>query len=137
MEVVAKHMKDLNELNQNISHSMEDINANVQKYNEMTQDVEQIAGQINLLSLNAAIEAARAGESGKGFSVVASSIRQLSDSSKSSVGSAKENDVGIQQAIHKVNVVVQNFTDEIDKLMDYTDIIPKIENIIFRIKHVQ
>lgn len=127
MTTVAEHMSELNELNKNISDSMQDINVNVARYNQMTQDVESIAGKINLLSLNAAIEAARAGDAGRGFSVVVSNIRDLSENSKESVGSAKENDAGIHKAIDNVNVIIQNFNDEIGKLVSSVN--QAVENV--------
>ena len=118
MTAVAEHMSGLNKLNENISDSIQDINMNVEKYNQMTEDVENIAGKINLLSLNAAIEAARAGDAGRGFSVVATNIRDLSENSKDAVGSARENDEGIHQAIDSINKIIDNFNDEIKGLMD-------------------
>ena len=121
MTAVAEHMSELNELNQDILDSMQDINVNVERYNRMTQDVESIAGKINLLSLNAAIEAARAGDAGRGFSVVATNIRDLSENSKESVGSARENDEGIHKAIDNISVIIQNFNEQIKGLVHSVD----------------
>jgi len=121
MQNVADHMNDLSLLNQKIANAMGNINDSVGKYKTMTEDVEKIAGKINLLSLNAAIEAARAGEAGKGFAVVASNIRQLSDSSKESVGSARENDEEINNAISDVNVIADKFSENISKLISVVE----------------
>ncbi len=117
MMSVSEHMNDLKQLNRNITDSMKNINESVAKYNAMTQDVEKIAGKINLLSLNAAIEAARAGEAGRGFAVVATNIRELSASSKASVGNAKENDEEIHTAIDDINVVIDKFDTTIGELL--------------------
>ncbi len=121
MQNVAGRMDDLSLLNKKITDSIGDINESVQNYNIMTKDVENIAGKINLLSLNAAIEAARAGEAGRGFSVVAENIRTLSDSSKESVGSAKENDESIRISIEAINMAIEKFGGTVDALLGAVD----------------
>ena len=120
MTNVSTQMEELNRMNQEITQAMQAINTSVAKYNEMTQNVEKIAGKINLLSLNAAIEAARAGEAGRGFAVVATNIRELSDNSKASVGNAKESDGEVKNAIENVNQIIQNFDDTVQNLISVT-----------------
>lgn len=117
MNVLTEQMNRLSSLNEGIKQSAEHINDSIENYNVMTQNVEKIAGKINLLSLNAAIEAARAGEAGRGFAVVATNIRDLSDSSKLSVSSAKINDESIKQSIGEIGDVLEKFNDTIAQLL--------------------
>ncbi|MGI5901791.1 MAG: methyl-accepting chemotaxis protein [Desulfitobacteriia bacterium] len=85
-----------------------------EKADEITQFIKNIAGQTNLLGLNAAIEAARAGDMGRGFGVVADEIRKLSTSSNESIKEVEdflkkthENLNNINQRLENVNAVFQ------------------------------
>lgn len=65
-----------------LNHEITNVKAISLQINTILDAIKTIADQTKMLGLNAAIEAARAGEAGRGFSVVATEIRNLSESSK-------------------------------------------------------
>ena len=120
----ADHSKD--EMH-TMMKAMERINDTSTKIGNIISEIESIAAQTNLLSLNASIEAARAGEAGRGFAVVADQIRELADqSAKAAVdtrelieGSLKEISDGNSSAERAANAI-ESVVEGIKQIADFS-----------------
>ncbi len=74
--------KNVMSVNENAVETISKLVTRTEQIQETMSAIAKIANSTNLLALNASIEAARAGEAGRGFSVVAGEIQNLSNNTK-------------------------------------------------------
>ncbi|KAB2920939.1 MAG: methyl-accepting chemotaxis protein [Dechloromonas sp.] len=97
---VQQRLQESEEDQQRVAHVVKEAYS----LESLIQLIKQVAGQTNLLALNAAIEAARAGEAGRGFAVVADEVRKLSGETENAVAKISE---GIQSVAKSIELQFQ------------------------------
>lgn len=97
-----------------LRNSVYEVETKLAEFTQASDEIVGIAGQTNLLSLNARIEAARAGEQGKGFAVVANEVGVLADRTKTVVISTKTSEGVIRQQVAKIIAI----SDDLERKME-------------------
>ncbi len=84
-EEISAQTQEISALSRTMSTAAGESQGRLQDTDQVVGLIKAIAGQTNMLGLNAAIEAARVGEQGRGFGVVADEIRKLATSTSDSI----------------------------------------------------
>ncbi len=95
--------------------AMKNISDSSKKIGTIITTIEDIAFQINILSLNAAVEAARAGSAGKGFAVVADEVGNLASKSDKAAKATKELIESSISAVTEGGNIVNKVTEALDQ----------------------
>ena len=133
----AEHLKKLLESINLIKETTEEEGKIINELFEMagnigkiTDTINEISEQTNLLALNAAIEAARAGEAGKGFAVVADEVRKLAERSASAAKEIAGLIKNIQEKINETTHHMERGIKEVEKGSSLADTTGRFVNEI-------
>lgn len=117
---MAQAINALAEYGETLKESLAQVETSVQGYNEVNDSIIKISNQTSMLALNAGIEAARSGEAGRGFTVIANRVRDLSEQTKNAVNYGKQQSDLLVPAIRALTEETQVFLSNVNELNEKT-----------------
>ena len=108
-------MLKINEAANSAARIIGTLTTKAEQIGEITQVIDDIADQTNLLALNAAIEAARAGEQGRGFAVVADEVRKLAERTTKATKEIAQTINAIQKESRNADLSMQEARASVDE----------------------
>jgi ligand-binding sensor protein len=146
---ISSTMEELAELSVTVTSNQDILNKEIinvknisSQINTILDSIKSIADQTKMLGLNAAIEAARAGDAGRGFGVVATEIRTLSQNSKETAMQIVKLTNEIEQSVDKTlkisestmanteqqSAAIEETTASVEELLAYTNELNSMAN---------
>lgn len=111
MQELLAQVKNSEASNAQVAQKMTELKEYANKMQDIMGLIANVAKKTGLLALNASIEAARAGEAGRGFSVVASEISELSAQTNNATGE-------INEIIDTIVTSIEEMTSSVENLLE-------------------
>ena len=124
-EALSRLSADIEATNVSVTETMNALIARTRDMQSVIDEIVSISNQTTLLALNASIEAARAGEAGRGFSVVADEIRNLSEQTKGSTENIRALIAELESEAAKASEVVAS---SVSAVADQTEYVHQIND---------
>lgn len=125
-ELVKENLQSMSETVSSAQGATDVLLEEMKRITDILGEINAIASQTNLLSLNASIEAARAGEHGRGFAVVADEIRSLSEQSTAAADNIKDILNGLAVTTNdvssKINAGAQAAVEGVEKMSSLLEV---------------
>jgi methyl-accepting chemotaxis protein WspA len=132
MDLTMQHMVSATD---SINAKLAALSEKASNINNVLTTITKVADQTNILSLNAAIEAEKAGDAGRGFSVVATEIRRLSDQTSVATWDIEQMLKEMQSAVSASVMGMDKFSEEIRRSVDEVrEVAAQLTNVIDQVQ---